>query len=676
MVANNRETHRTDFTVSVDAAEGVTTGISAQDRTRTIRILADPEAKPEQLVQPGHVFPLRSRPGGVLERAGHTEAAVDLAVLADQPPSGVLCELVNDDGTVQRLPQLQEFRDRFGLKMISIAQLIEYRARRDRLVEPVSRKPFPSEYGEFTAPRLPGPARRPASPGADHGRARPGADPRPGPDREPPRRRLPDARPRHPPIAGRLPRGGRPGRPRGRPLPRARERGRRPGPPARRPARGAAARDTFATTGSGPRSWPRSGCARSGCFPTAPRKVVGLDGHGLEIVEQVPSSHHEPPRTLRLPPVPGAPFRVGSPPPGTTSASSRRSSARCFRALGQAGVRDRNLAVVRVPGSNELPVAAQLLAGARPDVVVALGVIIRGGTIHYELIAEATTQALQRVALDSGIPVINGVVVAENARQAAGAAPAGSTAARSSRPPPWKWPRFEGSSPDDQDPIRPAARRPGRGRPVPLRLEPEPPGQPGRGSPALLREPGEAPGALRLRRGADSRRDRPRRGHRRPDQGPGSQLGVRPDRQDRPGDPPGRDLRDALPAGHPPGRLDQRGDRPLEGVLQRRRQAVHQRHPRPAEGPARAGRAQGGYRRADRACSRSSRAGLAKTVSAISARTHGLFGGRKIDAASLGELEEALYTADFGVETTGEIMAEIKAAARQDPELRGRRPPR
>jgi 3,4-dihydroxy 2-butanone 4-phosphate synthase/GTP cyclohydrolase II len=150
MVANNRETHRTDFTVSVDAAEGVTTGISAQDRTRAIRILADPEAKPEQLVQPGHVFPLRSRPGGVLERAGHTEAAVDLAVLADQPPSGVLCELVNDDGTVQRLPQLQEFRDRFGLKMISIAQLIEHRARRDRLVEPVSRKPFPSEYGEFT----------------------------------------------------------------------------------------------------------------------------------------------------------------------------------------------------------------------------------------------------------------------------------------------------------------------------------------------------------------------------------------------------------------------------------------------------------------------------------------------------------------------------------------------
>jgi 3,4-dihydroxy 2-butanone 4-phosphate synthase/GTP cyclohydrolase II len=150
MAVSNREAHRTDFTVSVDAAEGVTTGISAEDRTKTIRIVADPRAAPDQLVQPGHVFPLRARPGGVLERAGHTEAAVDLAVLAGQAPSGVLCELVNDDGTVQRLPQIVEFGRRFGLKLVSIAQLIEHRARRDRLVELVGTRPFPSEYGEFT----------------------------------------------------------------------------------------------------------------------------------------------------------------------------------------------------------------------------------------------------------------------------------------------------------------------------------------------------------------------------------------------------------------------------------------------------------------------------------------------------------------------------------------------
>jgi 3,4-dihydroxy 2-butanone 4-phosphate synthase/GTP cyclohydrolase II len=150
MVQQNREVQRTDFTVSVDAAEGITTGISAYDRAHTIRILADPEARPEQLVQPGHVFPLRARPGGVLERAGHTEAAVDLAILAGLHPSGVLCELVNDDGSVQRLPELIEFKKRFGLRMISIAQLIEHRAKRDHLVELVCSQPFASEFGDFT----------------------------------------------------------------------------------------------------------------------------------------------------------------------------------------------------------------------------------------------------------------------------------------------------------------------------------------------------------------------------------------------------------------------------------------------------------------------------------------------------------------------------------------------
>lgn len=150
MVASNRESHRTDFTVSVDAAEGITTGISAYDRTRTIQLLADAATRPEQLVQPGHVFPLRARPGGVLERAGHTEAAVDLAMLAGLSPMGVLCELVNDDGTVQRLPQLIEFKHKFGLKMISIAALIEYRARRDHLVELVTAQPVDTEFGAFT----------------------------------------------------------------------------------------------------------------------------------------------------------------------------------------------------------------------------------------------------------------------------------------------------------------------------------------------------------------------------------------------------------------------------------------------------------------------------------------------------------------------------------------------
>jgi 3,4-dihydroxy 2-butanone 4-phosphate synthase / GTP cyclohydrolase II len=127
MVVDNRDRHRTDFAVSVDAAQGVTTGISAADRARTIRILADPDAKPGSLARPGHVFPLRARPGGVLERPGHTEAAVDLANLAGLHPSGVLCELMNDDGTVARLPEIVEFKRRFALRMISIADLVRYR---------------------------------------------------------------------------------------------------------------------------------------------------------------------------------------------------------------------------------------------------------------------------------------------------------------------------------------------------------------------------------------------------------------------------------------------------------------------------------------------------------------------------------------------------------------------
>jgi 3,4-dihydroxy 2-butanone 4-phosphate synthase/GTP cyclohydrolase II len=150
MVARNREVQRTDFAVTVDAAEGISTGVSAYDRTVAIKILADPDSRADQLVQPGHVFPLRARAGGVLERAGHTEAAVDLCLLAGLEPCGILCELVNDDGTMQRLPQLEEFKKRFGLKMISIEQLIAYRLRQDKLVEKIAENPLATPYGEFT----------------------------------------------------------------------------------------------------------------------------------------------------------------------------------------------------------------------------------------------------------------------------------------------------------------------------------------------------------------------------------------------------------------------------------------------------------------------------------------------------------------------------------------------
>ena len=149
MVPTNKETFKTDFQVSVDAADGVTTGISAKDRAHTIQVMADPTALPEALAQPGHIFPLRACPGGVLQRAGHTEAAVDFAKLAECRPIGVICEIMNDDGTMARLPQLKRFAKKHALKICSIEALIKYRREREKLVEKVEVVNMPTEYGDF-----------------------------------------------------------------------------------------------------------------------------------------------------------------------------------------------------------------------------------------------------------------------------------------------------------------------------------------------------------------------------------------------------------------------------------------------------------------------------------------------------------------------------------------------
>jgi 3,4-dihydroxy 2-butanone 4-phosphate synthase/GTP cyclohydrolase II len=149
MVAAGNDPQRTAFTVSVDVRRGTTTGISAADRAATIRAIIDPASGPEDLARPGHVFPLRYCEGGVLKRAGHTEAAVDLARLAGLHPAGVLCEVVNEDGTMARLPHLRAFADRHGLKLISIADLIEYRRRTEKLVSRVAEATIPTEHGEF-----------------------------------------------------------------------------------------------------------------------------------------------------------------------------------------------------------------------------------------------------------------------------------------------------------------------------------------------------------------------------------------------------------------------------------------------------------------------------------------------------------------------------------------------
>ncbi|MCP5520815.1 MAG: bifunctional 3,4-dihydroxy-2-butanone-4-phosphate synthase/GTP cyclohydrolase II [Verrucomicrobiales bacterium] len=150
MVEQNRESFKTDFQVSVDAASGITTGISAPDRARTVAVMVDSAATPGDLVQPGHIFPLRCKPGGVLQRAGHTEAAVDLAALAGLKPVAVICEIMNDDGSMARLSELRKFARKHKLKLCSIEELIEHRRKRERLVERLETVQMPTDFGEFT----------------------------------------------------------------------------------------------------------------------------------------------------------------------------------------------------------------------------------------------------------------------------------------------------------------------------------------------------------------------------------------------------------------------------------------------------------------------------------------------------------------------------------------------
>jgi len=150
MVPDNTESHRTAFTVSVDYRHGTTTGISAADRAKTIQALVDPASQPEDFARPGHIFPLRYCEGGVLKRAGHTEATVDLARLAGLSPAGILCEVVNDDGTMKRLPELVSFAKEHGLSIISIADLISYRRAHEKLVTRLSVDTLSTAYGDFT----------------------------------------------------------------------------------------------------------------------------------------------------------------------------------------------------------------------------------------------------------------------------------------------------------------------------------------------------------------------------------------------------------------------------------------------------------------------------------------------------------------------------------------------
>lgn len=149
MVRRNTESHGTNFTVAVDAASGVTTGISSADRARTVEILSNPMSEPQDLVRPGHILPLQAKQGGVLRRAGHTEAAVDLARLAGLEPAGVICEILNEDGTMARLPQLLEFAEKHQLKIGTIEALIDYRRSQEKLIERIEKIQMPTDFGTF-----------------------------------------------------------------------------------------------------------------------------------------------------------------------------------------------------------------------------------------------------------------------------------------------------------------------------------------------------------------------------------------------------------------------------------------------------------------------------------------------------------------------------------------------
>ena len=302
MVRRNEAPNATAFTEAIEARHGITTGISAPDRSRTIMVAIDPDSGPEDLVKPGHVFPLRASPGGVLERAGHTEAAVDLARLAGLIPAGVICEIANDDGTMARVPDLVPYAAEHGLKIITIAQLIEHRRRTERLIERGTAARLPTEYGRVDRGRLPLDPRRQAPPGDGEGRrgrrgrtcwcaSTPSASPATSSARSAataatscgPRCARSPRRAGRPPLH-------RPGGARDRPAQQAaRLRAAGPRPRHRRGQhRARASRPTCATTASAPRSSSTSGSASIRLLTNNPKKIVGLEGYGLSVVDRVP----------------------------------------------------------------------------------------------------------------------------------------------------------------------------------------------------------------------------------------------------------------------------------------------------------------------------------------------------------------------------------------------------
>ena len=306
MAAKNESPFETAFTVSIEAREGVTTGISAHDRAHTIQVAIDPESRPRDLVQPGHIFPLKAKAGGVLERTGQTEAAVDLARLAGLNPAGVICEIMNDDGTMARVPDLERYCERHDLKMVTVADLIATGAGTTSSSSAWSRPGCPTDFGDFTRGRLPLAGRRQAPRGDGQGRGRRrGGRARARALRVPHRRRVPLAALRLRPAA------------RGRAAARSRRRAaaccstsrrraaasacstscaptscRRRGSTRSTPTSSSACPPTCATTASARRSSSTSASRSIRLLTNNPKKIVGLEGYGLRVTDQIPIEHH------------------------------------------------------------------------------------------------------------------------------------------------------------------------------------------------------------------------------------------------------------------------------------------------------------------------------------------------------------------------------------------------
>ena len=470
----NEDRKHTAYSVSVDARDGISTGISAADRARTIRVLVDSATEPYELTRPGHIFPLRAVEGGVLRRAGHTEASVDLARLAGLNPAGVIAEIVSEDGSMARLPELRRFADEHGLALVSIADLVTYRKRTETLVERMAEARLPTRYGEFLAVGY-----RSTVASDEHvalvrgdlgtgtgvlvrlhsecltgdvlGSLRCDC----GPQLDAALRTVADEGRgvvvylrghegrgiglMHKLAAYRLQDGGRDTVDANLDL----------GLPAD-------ARD-FSV---GAQILADLGVSSVRLITNNPAKRAGIEDQGLTVVEQVPLEVHMTPenigylRTKR--------DRMGHDLPGLGSPSRTiagpRRPRRSGRDLGMSGVGSPDLEVdgsglrvaivaaqwhttvmdglvagaqrglaecgvtepllVRVPGSFELPVAAARLARSGYDAVVALGVVIRGGTPHFDYVCHAATDGLSRVAVDTGVPVGFGLLTCDDEQQA------------------------------------------------------------------------------------------------------------------------------------------------------------------------------------------------------------------------------------------------------------------